>query len=124
MKNLIKKILKESTSNNSIIIAGVDFTISEYISPQSSGKNDIFLKVKPEGKVPAGHRGGITPEKFIEINSIFKNVGLSCTPQSYNSDGNRLTRVYEIRIEEVELSHILKIYLETLLNNNTDTFFE
>ena len=124
MKNLIKKILKESTEGSDITIAGVNFNIGGYISPQPNGKSDIFLKVKPEGKVPRGHRGAIDYEKFLEIQSMFKNVGITSSPQSYNSEGNEVTRVYEIRVKDLDLSSVLKIYLDTILGTNTDTFFE
>lgn len=42
MKNLIKKILKESTESNYITIAGVNLSISGYISPQPKGRSDVF----------------------------------------------------------------------------------
>jgi len=128
MKNLIKKILKESTESNYITIAGVNLSISGYISPQPKGRSDVFLIVENKEK-------GIDYGKYLEIQTIFKNVGIKSSPSKsiefprkvispVMADGNVVTRVHEIRLSNLELSNILKIYLETVLNTNTDSFFE
>ena len=104
MRHIIKKILKESKSESNLTIAGVNFSINDYVSTHSSGKSDIFLIVAPKGN-------GINPEKFLEIKSIFENVGIEATPQAYNSDGNTLKKVYEIRLNDIDLTNVLKIYL-------------
>ena len=118
MRNLIKKILRESIESDDITIAGVTFTIDDFISKGYDNKNDIFLKVKPTPN------GRIDYEKFLEIQSILKNAGIDSEPQTYNSDGNVITNVYGIRIRSLNLKGVLKIYLETMLNTNSDTFFE
>lgn len=119
MKNLIKKILKESNGDgDEITIAGVTFTIDDYISKDYNNKNSIFLNLSYEER--------ISYEKFLEIQSILKNVGIESEPSTYHTRGSEreITYVRVIRIISLDLKPILKMYLETKLNTNSGTFFE
>lgn len=124
MKSLIRKILNEAVKKDDIVtINGIEFVVSDYVSSHSD-KSDIFLILASNtGKRPDRQKERIDYNTFLGIKNTLTNAGLKSSPQAYNTDGDKVTHVYEIRVT-VDVPKIVKTYLDVVINTNTDSLFE
>jgi len=104
MRNIIRKILKEDKSTHTVTIGGVGFTVQNYIST-----DDVFLDTIDEKGIDM-----VVYERIVEELSLAGIKGVNA--DVYNTTGNRIVRVYTLRIP-IDIQSIVALYFDTMVNN-------